>query len=284
MSAVGSPVAAKSPTMQRPVILVTNDDGILATGLQRLAAALERVADVFVVAPERECSGSGRSRCLDRHLRPRRLGPNRWCLNGTPVDCVKAALQLALGRPDLLFSGINAGLNLGDDVTGSGTFGAAFEGALDGISSVAISQHAEADAGCAVAAEFALHLAASLLERPLPPRTLLNVNVPASAVLGVRVARLGGRQFDETVVTTASSEGRGLIRVRSRLPAAPDEEDTDIAAVEAGYIAITPLRVDLTDYWWMAAAGELARQLDARRERAPDDGRVAVEGERFSSG
>ena len=266
--------------MPRPVILVTNDDGIHAAGLERLATALAEVADVFVVAPEGECSGSGRSRCLDRHLQPRRVAVDRWSLNGTPVDSVRVALQLAPGRPAMLFAGINKGLNLGDDVTTSGTVGAAFEGALSGISSVAISQQADGDTGGDpdAAGEIAARLARRLLERPLPPRTLLNVNVPSGTVLGVRVARLGGGRYEEVVVRAAAGEGQGLLRVRSRVPPAAEEEDTDVAVVEAGYVAITPLRVDLTDYRWLAAAAELASQLDLGREGPPRDLAAVAEG------
>ena len=167
--------------MTRPRILVTNDDGVFSEGIERLAAALAEVGEVYTVAPDQERSAAGHSLTLQHPLRAKLVGPQRWSVDGTPTDCVNwGVLHLMREeRPKLLFSGINLGLNLGDDVTYSGTVSAAFEGTLIGISSVAISQEIETGFTFDAAAAFAVRLAGHLLEQPLPPGTLVNVNVPA---------------------------------------------------------------------------------------------------------
>jgi 5'-nucleotidase len=163
-------------------------------------------------------------------------------------------------RPKLLFSGINLGLNLGDDVTYSGTVSAAFEGALIGISSVAISQEIETGFNFDAAASIAVHLARRFLEKPLPPGTLVNVNVPAGTPRGVRVVRLGKRRYGEAVIEKLDPRGRPYYWIGSTPPAGELEEGTDLTAVAEKYISVTPLHLDLTDY----------RALDLLKEAAED--------------
>ena len=151
-------------------------------------------------------------------------------------------------RPKLLFSGINLGLNLGDDVTYSGTVSAAFEGTLIGITSVAISQEIETGFTFDAAASFAARLAKSLLEKPLPPGTLLNVNVPAGETRGVRVVRQGRRRYGEAVIEKIDPRGRPYYWIGATPPQGELEQGTDLAAVAEKHISMTPLQLDLTDY------------------------------------
>ena len=236
--------------MSRPRILVTNDDGIFSEGIERLATALSAVGDVFTVAPDQERSAAGHSLTLHHPLRAKLLGPQRWSVDGTPTDCVNWGVLHLLRdmRPALLFSGINLGLNLGDDVTYSGTVSAAFEGTLIGIPSVAISQEIETGFTFDAAADFAARLAGHLLEQPLPPGTLINVNVPAGPPRGVRVVRQGRRLYGEAVIEKLDPRGRPYYWIGATPPKGELEQGTDLAAVADKFISMTPLHLDLTDF------------------------------------
>ena len=248
--------------MTRPRIFVTNDDGVFSEGIERLAAALSRVGDVVTVAPDQERSAAGHSLTLHSPLRAKLVGANRWSVDGTPTDCVNWGILHLMkdARPQLLFSGINLGLNLGDDVTYSGTVSAAFEGTLIGVPSVAISQEIETGFTFDAAAEFAARLASRLLERKLPPGTLLNVNVPAGEPLGVRVAPLGKRRYGEVVVEKLDPRGRPYYWIGSAPPTGELESGTDLATVAEKHISVTPLHLDLTDYRSMDLLRSLASE------------------------
>jgi 5'-nucleotidase len=250
--------------MTRPRILVTNDDGVFSEGIERLATALSQVGDVFTVAPDQERSAAGHSLTLQHPLRAKQVGERRWSVDGTPTDCVNWGVLHLLKdeRPRLLFSGINLGLNLGDDVTYSGTVSAAFEGTLIGISSVAVSQEIETGFTFDAAAEFAVRLAGRLLEQPLPPGTLVNVNVPAGESRGVRVVRQGRRRYGETVIEKQDPRGRPYYWIGATMPQGELEQGTDLAAVAEKYISMTPLHLDLTDYRSMELLTGMAQQLD----------------------
>jgi len=252
--------------LSRPRILVTNDDGVFSEGIERLAAALGPVGEVVTVAPDQERSAAGHSLTLQSPLRAKLVGENRWSVDGTPTDCVNwGVLHLMKDeRPRLIVSGINLGLNLGDDVTYSGTVSAAFEGTLIGIPSVAISQEIETGFTFDAAAEFAERLAQQLLEEPLPPGTLLNVNVPAGTPQGLRVARLGKRRYGETVIEKTDPRGRPYYWIGSTIPAGEHEEGTDVTAVAEKYISMTPLHLDLTDYRSMEILEEIAKGMQSR--------------------
>jgi 5'-nucleotidase len=252
-----------------PRILVTNDDGVFSEGIERLATALRSVGEVFTVAPDQERSAAGHSLTLHSPLRAKLVGENRWSVDGTPTDCVNwGVLHLLKGRrPHLLFSGINLGLNLGDDVTYSGTVSAAFEGTLTGVPSVAISQEIETGFTFDAAAGFAERLARRLLDRPLPPGTLVNVNVPAGEPAGVRVVRLGKRRYGETVIEKMDPRGRPYYWIGSTVPVGELEEGTDITAVADKYISMTPLHLDLTDYRSIEVLEDIAAGLDSRDAR-----------------
>jgi 5'-nucleotidase len=243
---------------------VTNDDGVFSEGIERLAAALSRVGDVYTVAPDQERSAAGHSLTLHHPLRAKLVGPNRWSVDGTPTDCVNWGVLhlLKQERPKLVVSGINLGLNLGDDVTYSGTVSAAFEGTLIGVPSVAISQEIETGFTFDAASEFASRLARHLLENPLPAGTLINVNVPAGPPRGVRVVRLGKRRYGEAVIEKTDPRGRPYYWIGSTLPVGELEEGTDISAVAEKYISMTPLHLDLTDYRSLELLEGVAGRLD----------------------
>jgi len=249
--------------MTRPRILVTNDDGIFSEGIERLAGALSEVGDVYTVAPDQERSAAGHSLTLHHPLRAKLIGPQRWSVDGTPTDCVNWGVLHLLRdeRPKLLFSGINLGLNLGDDVTYSGTVSAAFEGTLIGISSVAVSQEIETGFTFDAAASFAARLARQLLEKPLPPGTLLNVNVPAGETRGVRVVRQGRRRYGEAVIEKMDPRGRPYYWIGATPPQGELEQGTDLAAVAEKHISMTPLHLDLTDYRSLELLESLAAPL-----------------------
>lgn len=252
--------------MTGPRILVTNDDGVFSEGIERLSAALSEVGDVYTVAPDQERSAAGHALTLDTPLRAKEIAERRWSVNGTPTDCVNWGVLHLLrdSRPGLLFSGINLGLNLGDDVTYSGTVSAAFEGALLGIPSVAISQEIERGFTFDAAAEFAARLARRLLDRALPPKTLVNVNVPAGIVHGVRVGRLGTRRYGETVIEKTDPRGRPYYWIGSTIPVGELEPGTDISAVAEKFISMTPVHLDLTAYQSMELLKAIASEVSER--------------------
>jgi 5'-nucleotidase len=248
----------------RPRILVTNDDGIFSEGVERLAAALSDVGEVVTVAPDQERSAAGHSLTLQHPLRAKLVGPDRWSVDGTPTDCVNWGVLHLLkdDRPKLLFSGINLGLNLGDDVTYSGTVAAAFEGTILGVPSVAISQEIETGFSFDAAADFSRRMARRLLEEPLPSGTLVNVNVPAGTPKGIRVARLGKRRYGEAVIEKLDPRGRPYYWIGSTIPEGDLQEGTDISAVAEKWISMSPLHLDLTDYRSLEALEESVRKME----------------------
>jgi 5'-nucleotidase len=231
-------------------ILVSNDDGYLAPGLQALADALRRFGDITVVAPEQNCSGASNSLTLSRPLTVH-TAPNGFrFMNGTPTDCVHVALTGLLGSlPDLVVSGINNGQNMGDDTIYSGTVAAAMEGYLFGLPSIAFSQvdkgHAYLEDAARVAADLVAKFAAQRLAGPF----LLNVNIPNLPYgrLGeFRCTRLGKRHQAEPVIRQTSPRGETIYWVGSAGEARDAGPGTDFHAIAAGPVSVTPLQVDLT--------------------------------------
>ncbi len=250
-------------------LLLTNDDGVNAPGLIELANALEgaRTArgsiSCTVVAPLYEQSGCGQALTLFRPLRANQVREGWYSVDGTPSDCVNVAFHALLEEPpDLLVSGINMGVNLGDDVTHSGTVGAVLEGRLLGLPAVAFSQEyrkvRRADMGRAAAR--AARMVAALVDHGIPDRMLLNVNLPYEPPRGARVARLGRRPYRNTVVEQADPRGGAMYWIVGT-PDPEDRNDTDAAAVRDGLISITPLTLDLTDHGLMADDGGLLESL-----------------------
>jgi 5'-nucleotidase len=245
-------------------VLLTNDDGIDAAGLQALRRALLEVDDVelAVIAPDANRSAMARSITTRRPLWVQEVdfgdGTVGYACDGTPVDCVRfASLGLIEGfKADLIVAGINHGSNLGDDITYSGTVAAALEGIVLGLPGIAVSQQSRAremdfrlgeSFDFERAATFAARIVEEIDDVPLPEGTLLNINVPAGEVNGVQVARLGKRIYRDQLALVDEESGRRQYRIYGDAPDYHHERGTDLAAIAEGRIAVTPLHFDLTD-------------------------------------
>ncbi len=229
-------------------ILVTNDDGVLSPGLNALAEALSRLGSVTVVAPTREASAVGHALTLHHPLRFDRVADNVYALDGTPTDCVNLGLATILdAMPDLIASGINKGLNLGDDVTYSGTVAGAMEGALLGVPSLAVSlERTKTPYDFTDAAAAAASVARAILERGLPPRTFLNVNVPAGKPKGFRVTVQARRNHVTTVMSFKDPRGRPFYWIGEAEDSYEPHDRSDHQAILDRFISVTPLQPDLT--------------------------------------
>lgn len=241
-------------------ILVVNDDGIHGPGLMPLVLALRRLGAVTVVVPERERSTASHALTLHKPLRLHEAASRIYTLSGTPSDCARfGILRLMKEKVDLLVSGVNRGHNLGEDVLYSGTVGAAYEGALLGIPSLAVSRGWGEASGFQAAAAVTLRVARQLLRHVLPAGLCLNLNVPErppARIRGVRVARLGKRVYSKDIAMRRDPRGRQYFWMMGRTVSGVSDPGSDIAAVEQGYAALTPLLVDMTDHRTM----ELLRQ------------------------
>ncbi|CAN5866013.1 5'/3'-nucleotidase SurE [soil metagenome] len=238
------------------LLLVTNDDGYLALGLRALARALDPLGEVVVVAPDREQSATSHSLTLHHPLRVRQTAENRYHVDGTPTDCVMLAVNALLDRrPDYVFSGINHGGNMGEDVSYSGTVSAAMEATLLGIPSVAVSL-VHADEKWLEGYEDAVRrLARMIMDEPrdklFPSDTLLNINLPdrdPDTVEGVRVTSLGKRVYSDPVVVDKDPHGKTYYWIGGGEAVWAGEEGADYLAVEQGFVSITPVHLDLTNH------------------------------------
>lgn len=248
-------------------ILLTNDDGINAPGLyvlEKIAAQLSD--DIWICAPSEEQSGAGHSLTLTRPVRLRQHAERRFSVTGTPTDSVTMGLRKVMpGPPDLILSGVNRGANMGDDVTYSGTVSAAFEGALAGIRSIALSQvYSREGLGDAVnfsaAEEWGARVLRPLLDQPFAPRTLANVNFPpvaADAVKGIRVVRQGFHDYARgSIVEGMDPRGFPYFWFGLHGIEHTPGHATDLEAIAEGYVSVTPLRLDLTHEGSLAAMAE----------------------------
>lgn len=240
-------------------ILVSNDDGVNAIGLATLVESLSHLADITVVAPERDRSAASNSLTLDMPLRIKKQANGFFSVDGTPTDCVHLAITGWLDtHPDMVIAGINAGANLGDDVLYSGTVAAAMEGRFMGYPAMAISlvSHCNHDSSIGfvhfdTAALIAKQLLEKLISHPLPRDTILNVNVPdieLHQIKGIQVTRLGQRHLAEKVIESVDARGKPIYWVG---PAGKEQDaglGTDFYAVNHGFVSITPIKIDLTDY------------------------------------
>lgn len=240
-------------------ILLTNDDGINAPGLKVLEAIARQFSDdIWICAPSEEQSGAGHSLTLTRPVRLHKHGERRFAVSGTPTDSVMMALRTVMpDAPDIILSGVNRGANLADDITYSGTVSAAIEGALAGIKAIAFSQvYAREGMGDEVpfgaALEWGPKVLAPLIDAPMADRTLINVNFPAlppEEVKGIRVVRQGFHDYSRgTIVEGRDPRGYryfwfGLDQIEHTL-----DHGTDLEAIEEGFVAVTPLQLDLTHY------------------------------------
>ena len=236
--------------LPRMRILLSNDDGYEAPGIRALAAGLRTLAEVQVVAPDRDRSGASNSLTLDWPIRARETPDGSIRVDGTPTDCVHLAITGLLAQePDMVVSGINAGANMGDDVLYSGTVAAAMEGRFLGLPAIAVSLVGQEAKHYDTAVEIVIRLVENLKRHPLPRDTILNVNVPdlpLDQVRGIRATRLGHRHKSEPVIQDTDPRGRPIYWVG---PAGAEQDagpGTDFHALRNGYVSVTPLQVDLT--------------------------------------
>ena len=250
-------------------ILVSNDDGYNASGIEALAGALKGLGDITVVAPETNCSGASNSLTLNRPLSVRQAPNGYFFVNGTPSDCVHIALTGMLDfRPDLVVSGINNGANMGDDTLYSGTVAAATEGYLFGIPAIAFSLAKKGWEHLDTAARIARQVVELQLSQPLNKNVLLNVNIPAvpfEALQGLQVTRLGKRHPSEPVVKSSTPYGDPVYWIGPVGMVSDSATDTDFGAIERNAVSITPLRLDLTHYEQLSEVKTWADSLCANR-------------------
>jgi 5'-nucleotidase len=238
------------------LVLLTNDDGIYAPGLEAMETKLRQVADVVTVAPATEQSGVGHTITFLRPLICKEVfdatGQNRrrWAVEGSPADSVKIGIvELLPRRPDLIISGINGGLNAGINVLYSGTVAAAIEGAFFGIDSIAVSLEYDAHANFAAAAEMAWGVIEQLLAKKGPQPQLFNLNMPTAALTnqrGIKVVPMGGDRYGESYIKRTDPKGRTYYWATNDPPPKPGEIETDTSALAQGFVTVTPLQFDLT--------------------------------------
>ncbi len=234
------------------IILVSNDDGINAAGIRALATRLERDHTVFVVAPAREQSAASHSLTLRRALSVQKVGERYYAVDGTPADCVNLAVNGILdARPDLVVSGINHGANMGDDVFYSGTVSAAIEGMLLNIPSIAVSYEMKAARDFGPAAEFSADLVHYLAAHSIPNDTVLSVNIPDTVTADrptYKITKQGKRIYSNAIVRQTDPPGSGSFMIGPGEIDFEDDLESDFFAVTHGYISITPLHLDMTNY------------------------------------
>lgn len=262
--------------MTRPRILLSNDDGYLADGINALAAQLRDVGDVWMVAPDRERSAASHAISLHKPLRIRELSERRYAVDGTPSDCVYLALHHIMdGPPDIVLSGVNHGANLGTDVIYSGTVSAAMEGAVLGYRAVAVSlclpesEESPAAPRFDTAARVACEVARSALDRPMPSGVLLNVNVPNrhyDDLMGIKLCRLGFTQWTDNCEARFDPRGRPYYWIGGERCGHDDIPDSDNNCISEGAVSVTPVHYDVTDY----RSFDYVRGLPLNVKRLPD--------------
>jgi 5'-nucleotidase len=233
------------------IALLTNDDGIHAEGLLILKKEISKIGEVWVVAPDREQSATSHSLTLDYPIPIKRMKERSYSVGGTPTDAVMLAVRAILKRrPDILISGINHGPNLGNDVSYSGTVAAAMEGTILNIPSIAVSNVNWNAKYFDSAAKFVKKLTLFVLKNGLPKDTFLNVNVPDKKqdVKKYKITRLGKRVYNDVVIEKIDQRGKDYFWIGEQTSIWEKEDDTDFAAIQKGYISITPLHLDMTDY------------------------------------
>lgn len=239
------------------IILVTNDDGVTSPGLISLFNAMKQLGDAHIVAPDRERSAASRSLTMHRPLKVEELKKNVFSVNGTPTDCVAIGINKLLAqKPSLVVSGINKGANLGDDITYSGTVSAAMESTIMGIPSLAISLAIDKPSKknplhFETASRIAVDIARYILQKSLPSDTLLNINVPnvkMDNIKGIQFTRQGKRVYDNAVHDILDPNGNPFYWIGGGEPSWEEGNNTDIQAIQSGYVSITPVHLDLTNY------------------------------------
>lgn len=236
----------------KPLVLLTNDDGHFSPGILTLATRVRRFADAWIVAPDRERSANSLSLTLRRPLRIQKVRPRVFAVDGTPADCIYLALKKLLPRkPDLILSGMNLGCNLGQqDISYSGTVAAAIQGTFLDIPSAAVSLIPDGkwNFDFIAAARFVAETAQLLLRHGLPAGVTLNINIPPPPVKGIRIAKLGQKRYDPEIIEKKDPRGDRYYWIGPGNPQASGDSDADVLAAGRGFITITPLQTDLTDY------------------------------------
>ncbi|MFT5162683.1 MAG: 5'-nucleotidase [Alteromonadaceae bacterium] len=247
-------------------ILLSNDDGVNAPGLQALYDSIKTIGDeVSVIAPDRNCSGASHSLTLVNPLRVQKANNGFLVVNGTPTDCVNIGIsQLLTKKPDLVIAGINDGPNLGDDVLYSGTVAAATEGRHMGLPAIAVSLVKKGQLNYDTAAQVVVQIVKQLQLHPLPADQILNINVPdlpIKQIKGIKVTRLGRRHQADSMSRQTDPWGREIYWYGPLGKARDGEEDTDFYAVANGFVSVTPLTVDMTAHQAMAGLGSWLSEL-----------------------
>ena len=241
-----------SRTTNKPHILLTNDDGFYAEGIQTLEAYLHEEGEVFIVAPDRERSATSMALTLHHPLRVKSIRERVWAIDGTPTDCVYLAVRKLLPKtPDLIISGINSGPNLGQqDISYSGTVGAAVQGTFLQIPSIAVSHHPDKNRhfDFDYCSRFVSNVAAGLLKNPPPPGITLNINIPYPPIKGVRFAKLGEKRYHPEIEVKKDPRNRDYYWIGTGTPKAIGDSESDVQLIKQGYITVTPIHRDLTDY------------------------------------
>ena len=236
---------------KRPKILITNDDGYHSEGIEALEAAMREIGDVYVVAPASEQSGASHSLTLARPLRIRQVDDRHWTVDGTPTDCVTFALNRILPpelRPDICVSGINHGANLGDDASYSGTVAGAIEATILGVPGVAFSLVANRSQDFTESAVVAMRVTRKALDEGLPEFTFLNVNVPKGIPKGIRITKQGFKAAKPVISEHTDPRGKHYYWIGEVRDGFRAEGGTDFEAIDEGYVSVTPMRADLTNY------------------------------------
>jgi len=234
------------------LILLTNDDGFFARGIKTLFRNLANVGEVYIVAPDKEYSAT--SLCLTLHhpLRVKAIEDHIYAIDGTPADCVYMAVQKLLPRkPDLLISGMNHGPNVGQqDISYSGTVAGAVQGTFLQIPSVAISLSADEKGQFPfeLGAKFGTLVAKKLLDNALPQGMALNINIPPPPVKGVKLTKLGQKRYHPEIIVKTDPRGRTYYWIGTGNPKGEGDKDSDVMVIQKGYITVTPIHRDLTDY------------------------------------
>ncbi len=247
-------------------ILLSNDDGFLAPGLRCLAKELSEIAEITIVAPDRNRSGVSNSLTLDRPLNITKHAEREFSVNGTPTDCVHLAMTGLLDdMPDMVISGINEGANLSDDVVYSGTVAAAMEGRFLGFPAIAVSLVGEQLRHYQTAARVVRSIVENIRENPIPKSSILNINVPDlpfSDIQGVRMTRLGARHLSRPMLQGVNPRGQPVYWVGLPGDMQDADQGTDYFAVKSGCVSVTPLQVDLTKYEEVSLLQPWAERLE----------------------
>lgn len=245
-------MATQTQNTEKPLILVTNDDGFFSEGLEGLARALNAIAQVYIVAPDREKSATSLALSLHRPLRIKKVRKNVYAVDGTPADCVYMAVQKLLPRkPDLLISGPNPGPNLGQqDTAYSGTVAGALQGTFLQIPSIALSilHDEEKNFHYEDAIQIAIVLIKNILKNPPGEGITLNINIPPPPIKGIKVVKLGQKRYNPEIIEKTDPRNRTYFWIGTGQPKAIGDKNSDVMVIKEGHITVTPLQTDKTDY------------------------------------